>query len=56
MVADIMTESSCCCQRSDTELRMQILYSGFVGIVGQCLWELVTTIHADGEDGLINTL
>jgi len=55
MLADIMTESSCCCQRSDTELRTQILYSGFVGIVGQWLWDLVTTIHAEGEDGLINT-
>jgi hypothetical protein len=42
MLADIMTESSCCCQRSDTELRTQISYNGFVGIVGWWLWELVT--------------
>ncbi len=55
MLADIMTESSCCCQRSDTELRTQILYSRSVGIVGRWLLELVITIHAEGEDGLINT-
>jgi hypothetical protein len=38
------------------DIRTQILYSGFVEIVGWWLWELVTTIHAEGEDGLINTL